>query len=113
MKILTWLLIVLNTSSYTYIRNTHTGDYMSKVGLSIITNTKIDGNTLYFKVSTPISNKYGELVGGSVNNDAMVKAIYFNNTITTLWIQGLPSVFESDYVEDLLIIQDSFRLAHT
>jgi hypothetical protein len=83
---------------------------MDKVSLSIITNARIDGNTLYFKVSTPITNKYGELVGGSVNNDAIVKAIYRNNTISTLWIQGLPSVFESDYLEDLKQIQDSFQL---
>lgn len=86
---------------------------MDKVSLSIISNAKITDNTLTFKVSTPISNKYGELVGGSVNNDAIVKAIYLNNTITTLWIQGLPSVFESDYVQDLLQIQDSFRLVVT
>jgi hypothetical protein len=27
-----------------------------------------------------IINKYGELVGGSVNNDTIVKAIYRNNS---------------------------------
>jgi len=106
-------MIIITTVTIIYIYYIYIGDYLDKVSLSIITNAKIEKNTLYFTVSTPITNKYGELVGGSVNNDAIVKAIYHNNTITTLWIQGLPSVFESDYIDDLKQIQDSFQILLT
>lgn len=86
------------------------GDYERKASLSVISDAVIQGDALYFRVSTPIVNKYGEQVGPAVTTDAAVKAFFRDNCLTTLWLQALPSVFEGDYKEDLDEITKSFVL---
>lgn len=91
-------------------RYNYLGDYEKKANLSTITDATITSDALFFSVSTPIVNKYGEQVGLSVTTDARVKAYFRNNELIVLWLQGLPSVFLGDYNEELQSIQESFRL---
>lgn len=86
------------------------GDYERKASLSVISGARIEGDALYFKVSTPIVNKFGEQVGMAVTSDAVVKAYFKDNSITTVWLQALPSVFEGDYSENIDQILQSFIL---
>ena len=80
------------------------GEFEKKTTTSEIVEAKIDDGVLYFRFRTPLARQ--------VDRETIAKAYLKNNSIYTLWISGLTSVFEGEYASKLTTIRDSFVITN-
>lgn len=78
------------------------GEFEKKQTTSEILNAKIDNNELTFEFDTPLAS--------SVLRRTIVKTYFKNNTLYTVWLSALASVFEENgYGPSLYEIRSSFK----
>lgn len=79
------------------------GEFEKRITASEIIDAKIENNILYFRFSTPLAKQ--------VNRETIAKAyLSKKGVLYVLWISGLTSVFEGEYVDKLEAIRNSFTL---